>query len=281
MRNLKAYNIDSFEFYKEIVNKKRNSVKDPTYKTRLATFETNIETLYKQYDDEFATDTLPTLRPHGYRDQDEKDLVSLYSYQNSKMQNLKIALTTNEQNRKVSTCQHCTIGEVNSFDHFVPKGEFAEFSVHPKNLIPSCSKCNSYKSTGWRNNNNRLFLNLYLDTLPDLQYLFVNLTVTDKDVSTTFYLDNRNGIDVKMYTLLEQHYRSLDLFNRFNENIDDVVEELEADMRSGMEKLSFEDAKNVSISSSNKKRTVFGANYWKSILELALLDNQDFRSRFV
>ena len=150
MRNLKAFTDDSFAFYQNVVKNKRNSVKDPTYKARLTPLEANVKAQYVEYDKEFKTDTLPALNAIGYIGQSKEDLIALYSYSNSIMQALKNKLTTNEFNRKVNTCQHCTIGEVNSFDHMVPKGEFAEFAVHPKNLIPSCGKCNGYKSTIWR-----------------------------------------------------------------------------------------------------------------------------------
>jgi len=46
-----------------------------------------------------------------------------------------------------TTCFLCSISEVSSLDHYLPKELFPHFSILPQNLIPSCSKCNSLKGT--------------------------------------------------------------------------------------------------------------------------------------
>src|SRR5699024_1602345 len=235
MRKLNPYNKGSFEFYKEVVDSKRNSAQDPDYKERLENHEEAVEGSFENYDEGFANDDLISLVNHGFANGDKDDLLRLYSYKNKKIQELKIAVTTTERNRLLNTCQNCTIGEVNSFDHFVSKDEFPEFAVQPKNLFPSCSKCNSYKGQEWREHGQITYLNLYLDDLPEEQYLFVNIEVIDNDVVTTeFYLDNPNGIDPVLYERIQNHYRNLHLCHRFKENADSVITELENVIRSSI-----------------------------------------------
>ena len=280
MRKLKPYDEDAFEFYKKVVGKKNTTDKYPTYKVRLSSLEENIEVLYKNYDELFESNTLQELVEHGYSGNEKDDLHKLYSYRSNIFQELKVKLTTTETKRIISTCQNCTIGEVSSFDHVVPKDEFAEFVVNPKNLFPSCSICNGHKSTAWRNGNKRLFLNLYTDHLPEQQYLFVEISASDGAVEARFYLDNRNGINEELYELINNHYTKLHLCRRFSENIDLVVSPLINEIESYISKLTISEIVEVAIDRSMRNKTAFGYNHWPSILEIALLNNTSFLSRF-
>lgn len=277
MRKLDAHNDDSLEFYKEVVASKKNSRQDPDYKDRLQVHEGTISDQFEIYDDGFDADDLVNLACHGFDGQDKTDLIRLYSYKSKKMQELKIAVTTTERNRLLNTCQNCTIGEVNSFDHFVNKDEFPEFSVHPKNLFPSCTKCNSYKGQEWREHGQIKYLNLYLDDLPEEQYLFVDVQVVNNDVVTTrFYLGNPNGIDPDLFARIQNHYDNLHLCERFTENADTVITSLENNISTYAGQFALDDIIDLVIENCERDMAYYGYNYWKSILQIALVNNDDF-----
>lgn len=45
------------------------------------------------------------------------------------------------------SCPFCSgIGEVKTVDHYLPKANYPQFSVHPANLVPACRDCNTGKS---------------------------------------------------------------------------------------------------------------------------------------
>src|SRR5690349_843330 len=136
MRKLNAYREDAFAFYKKVVAAKRNTADDPTYKARLTGMEGILHPLFHNYDNRFSGNKLEMLMPHRLTGSQRADLLKLYAYTNSILQKLKIRLTTIDLNKVLNTCQCCTIGEVSSFDHLVPKDEFPEFAVNPKNLFP-------------------------------------------------------------------------------------------------------------------------------------------------
>lgn len=277
MRKLNSYNDDTFEFYKEVVASKKNSKQDNDYKERLAGFQDTVENQFEHYDDSFGNNDLVGLASHGYIDGDKADLLRLYSYKGKNIQKLKVAVTTTARNRILSTCQNCTIGEVNSFDHFVNKEEFPEFSVHPNNLFPSCTKCNSYKGQEWREHGQVTYLNLYLDNLPEDQYLFVDINVEDNDVILTeFYVENLNGINPVFFERIQNHYSNLHLCQRFQENADTVITSLENTVRTYADKLPLEDIIELVIENSERDLIYYGYNYWKSILVIALMRNDDF-----
>lgn len=276
MLNLKHYSENAADFLTEVIKGKRSSPKDPDYKTRIDALAAGLKSHFTTYDTSFAADSLQLLSPVGYAGTDKSDIIALYSYHSAIMQKLKLGVTTIELKRVVSSCQNCTIGEINSFDHTVPQTEFPEFVVHPKNLFPSCSRCNSHKSKIWREKGNRLFLNLYIDKLPSLQYLFITINVKPGDIEASFSVSNPNGISKPLFDRISYHYEKLYLCARFSENIDKVVTPLKHCISSSLQSLTIEEAVDVAIETSNRNRKSFGFNYWKSLLELELLSSSVF-----
>jgi hypothetical protein len=278
MFNLKAYKGDSFDFLKEVVDRKKITNGDPTYKDRLVQLYAELQTLFKYYDKHFDKNTLEKLKSFGYKNGKKEDLENLYSYKSRILQDLKITLTTTISNRVISTCQNCSIGEVNSFDHILPQGEFPEFIINPKNLFPSCSKCNSHKSKVWKSKTGKVFLNLYIDKLPEKQYLFVNVLFEKGTIKTSYYLNNKkSSIEPSFFKLLESHYDSLHLFQRFRENSDAVVMELINSIKPYVGTVS----KLMLIKTVKEKikrnQGSFGFNNWKSVLESELIGNKEFQ----
>ncbi|MBA9077187.1 HNH endonuclease [Rufibacter quisquiliarum] len=281
MINLNSYKEDPFSFFAEVVAGKKNSAQDKYYKNRLNSLTESVKLLYEDYDLAFQNNTLQYLECCGFTGDEKEDLLKLYSFRAKAFQELKIKLTTIESNRIISTCQNCTIGEISSFDHIVPKSEFAEFAIHPKNLFPSCSKCNEYKSISWRDNNKRLFLNLYLDKLPKDQYLFVKLNCSDSKLEIDFYIDNINGIDDELFSIIEYHYQKLRLCERFKENSDLVVTNLINSLQSAIKFSPLDIIIRTSDELSRRNQKAFGSNYWRSILEISLVSFEPFLRQFV
>lgn len=281
MKNLQHYIDDTFEFHKKVLNSKNTTKTDPLYKERIEDMDDAIEGQYSVYNDNFALNTLENVDSYGHTDNEKNDLLKLYSYKNSVIKSLKVKITTTAANRIINTCPNCTISEINSFDHYLPKEEFPEFVVNPKNLFPSCTVCNGHKNDVWIKDGKRLFLNLYLDPLPMEQYLYARLTV-DKDVVTaTFHLQNNGNIADNLFKIIETHYNRLHLLERFSANINEVITSLESTITSFISKLSLDEIRDSIIEKSNRDRIAFGHNYWKSILEIELMNNAEYMNRFI
>lgn len=279
MRNLKHYTGDSFAFYETVVSKIKKRRKDPDYKNRITSQKTNIQKLFAEFDKSFSRNSLEKLASYGYDEDSTKDLNKLYTYKGVIFQKLRDDVTTTSTGRSSKVCQCCTIGEVNSFDHILPKKKFAEYSVHPRNLLPSCSKCNGHKNDS--KSTTKAFLNLYLDNLPNEQYLFVELSVISKiAIEVRFYLDNPNGIDNKMFALIKSHYKKLDLCKRFAEHTDDVVSDLVNAIENNLGELPLNRALRLAKGQLQKDKMVYGYNFWPLILQEELLRSKKFIVNF-
>ena len=185
----------------------------------------------------------------------------------------KNSTTTVLDNRASTVCQYCTINSENTLDHIVPKTEFAEFAVNPKNLLPACSECNGYKLDRFKKNNDRLFLNLYSDVLPITQYLFVDIQIVDSVVEADYRLSNINNINVQLFSIIESHYDKLHLFRRFKSKTNTIVSEMTNSINASIGKISKETFIDLTLDKINRDKLLHGSNYYKSILEKQLLNN--------
>jgi 5-methylcytosine-specific restriction endonuclease McrA len=276
MRNLNVYSGDTSVFLDEVIASKRNSTEDPNYKQRVNVLSHDVKVLFGVYEIAHNANNHVSLVPNGYINQDKTDLLKLYNSGNSRLIKLKNSVTTVLDNRAMNTCQYCTIAPVASLDHIVPKGRFPEFSVNPKNLLPACTTCNSHKNQNWTENNNTIFLNLYTDILPAEEYLFIDLVVTVNNIQPTFELRNINNIDAVFFELLEKHYSRLHLPQRFKKESHKVISELTNLISASRHLLNQNQIIELIRAKISEDKAVFGNNYYKSILEKSLINNQDY-----
>ncbi|WP_452231777.1 hypothetical protein [Lacinutrix sp. MEBiC02595] len=268
MKNIKCYQGDALSFHKKLVNDSLNIgvVKDNLLKNELTITQT-----YADYKDKFDNNNLFAISAHGFEGEDKANLLKLYSSQRKPIIELKKELTTNEFNQRINNCPNCTIEKVASLDHYIPKDEFPEFSVNPINLIPCCSTCNSKKKENWKGDKNLLFLNLYSLTIPNSQYLFVSIV---SKIEFTFELKNISNIDLNLFKVIKSHYDKLNLLQRFREDSDEVIAELDLLISSGKDSISDEiELKKFIKNHYSKIEARDGINNWKIVLVNAMINS--------
>lgn len=277
MKKNKHYTSNSFDFFKDVRSSKNNSETDPNYTTRLSGYDSIVSPRYTDYDNAFSANNLTSVARVILTAQQEADLLKMYSFSNSKLQALKDFILTDDEGRTHNTCLHCYMNEANTFDHFLPKGEYPQFSVHPKNLIPSCSNCNSKKSVNWKNGSTSLFVNIYLDNIPNLQFLFCNVIATPNAFKVNFYVQNSNGINADLYSVIDSHFDRLKICKRLNKFSNNAITELVNDYmpyRGGRLNEYVNQVNNSLVHHIN----AFGVNYWKNVLKSSLVSSPIFRN---
>lgn len=231
MLKIKAYEGDSFPFYQEVVSSKRNTISKPRLKQELMTVSNTQSSYFENYDEAFRSNSLAIIEAMPYGENDKTNLQALYNYRSKKIQSLKDSLTRHPLHTEhiLNTCQNCTINEIDSMDHILGQAEFPEFAVHPKNLFPCCTVCNRKKSNQYVDEEgSQLFLNLFLDDLPQSQYLHVDF---GDNWLPHFRLEQPDDVPDNIFHLIERHYEQLDLLNRFSDNSNAIISSLRSTIR--------------------------------------------------
>ncbi|RYF06236.1 MAG: HNH endonuclease [Oxalobacteraceae bacterium] len=179
----------------------------------------------------------------------------------------------------VARCPFCGISESSTLDHYLPKEQYPEFSVFPKNLVPSCAVCNTRKRDRILDEGTdvRLFLHPCFDTIPVLEFLIVRTRMEQDALVLSYRLTRPIGMAARTFQHLQSHFGQLGLADRYRlmglehlggqypalrraygaaENADRVAEKLLEEAQ------DFED--------------VSGPNYWLAKLYRALAANDDF-----
>lgn len=229
---MNPYSGDCFPVHQLAVARKNDS----DSKRRLLNIERIIQSEYSVYQAHFKANNLYRVKANKVATASKSDLIPLYQYQSKTIREVRDKIRRNQVQTITTTCQNCTINSANTLDHILPKGQFPAFVVNPLNLFPCCSECNSIK----KDSSSSEFLNLYLDPLPNEQYLFVNVQ-KDRDGELNFNYtirNNQNKIPANLFSVIESHYHSLKLPERFRLSSVEQISELKATINSFLSTLS-------------------------------------------
>lgn len=276
MKNLKPYSEDCFKVYKEAVENKNKN------KDILLNIQDKIESQFDIYSGKFRDKKLYEITSLAFSEEEKGSLIDLYKYRSVIIQKIKGFILDIQERTINNTCQYCTINAVNTLDHFIPKQSFPEFSVNPLNLFPCCSECNSKKSNLWLDNNRHLFLNLYLDELPNKKYLIADFDFQDDIPMVTFSLNNSENIDSRTYEVIESHFIRLDLLKRMrkesNEKITDIINAIKGSYKLNSD---IDSVKSAIRETEEDNKKAYGYNHWKSVLILSIIEKDEFWDKFI
>lgn len=179
----------------------------------------------------------------------------------------------------VARCPFCTISESSTLDHYLPKEQYPEFSVFPKNLVPSCAVCNTRKRDRIldEGTNVRMFLHPCYDVIPDMEFLTVRARIEADALILSYRLTRPTGMAPRTFRHLKSHFNELDLADRYRrmglEHLGGQYPALRRAYGSG------ENAERVAeklIEGAVDFEEVSGPNYWLAKLYRALAGNDDF-----
>lgn len=286
MLNLIPYESDLKKYFKEISNSKRGSITISEKGEKVDIKVKDIlnsknEEIIERFEEYFVNkNKLENLNKKEYRDFEKEALLSCYNNSTKKLKELKRKILNLQNDVQRDICQYCGINSFDTFDHYLPKSHFPEYSVLSINLVPCCNKCNQNKSSDWKDNRGkRNFINLYYDELPDKPC--INFKVTyDNDIPVfdftlskpDNYDENENLID---FNLFESHFNKLSLIKRFERKINGYITEIRKVLRSH-KKFTFKDIKKYLEEEYEAQIDIYGVNYWKSALLKGLMESEEF-----
>lgn len=272
MKNLEPYRDLYFEIHTNSVDSKECE----DLISRLNGVKSDIEIRYYEYKTAFDSNSLELINDSVIVGQLAEDLKTLYGYQKAVIKKLRKGINEKQIKAIRGTCQNCTINSVNSLDHYLPESKYPEFAVNPLNLFPSCRECNGYKSANWKENGKRIFLNLYLDKLPEVRYLNTKITTDiDGDIEVDFELD-LSKVPQEFKDFINNQYLKLHLMDRMKDASNEVITYTESTIKEWSKKLPLDEVLETIEEQTENERTIFGFNHWKSLLKLDLSKSDIF-----
>jgi hypothetical protein len=208
------------------------------------------------------TAQLFTIAPHVFTTVENDALLHCYTHKTKALDSLKSRILNYHLglNPTAATCRYCCIDPANTFDHYLPKDQFAEYAVHSLNLIPCCWRCNLLKGGRISNKSGSgAILNFYFDNIPASQFLVASVRV---GVSTVQFSLSQNSAD---YGGLEDtrrcHFDALDLLNRYGAASAELIADI-AEMRGQFTQI---DLRQILLGEATSMITLRSPNYWKAV----------------
>ncbi|WP_197242363.1 HNH endonuclease [Bacillus cereus] len=207
--------------------------------------------------------------------EEKEDLKSCYG-DNIEFNRQEVIIQNMQSVAMQAVCPYCGIGEPVTLDHYLPKGVFPEFSILSINLVPCCDPCNRAKGEKWLEDGVRRIISFYTDEIPEYKYLFVNVSFANDSLTPVIEYNLDFSEENNLTNTIKMHFRDLNLFERYEKQINDKVTGLYVEVMEGASDLSIDEQK------SNLKRRVFslskrfGLNYWEARLYEALIESDFF-----
>lgn len=255
MKNINPPTIDAKKAFQSIIEYKHN-------KSIFTDREVSIFWAYNLY----AQNTLnmEAITSLPLEDNIKTEFIKLYDNPTAWLKKIKenITLSLQWSNR----CPYCNLEIPHSFDHFLPKKTFPEFSVLPINLIPCCDHCNRKK---WSQDPISWFINVYFDELPQYQFIKAEISING-NIIVNFKI-NQSAISEISHSLKEKminHFTNLDLNTRYKKEIENTISEIVYACRSEKTCVS----KELLIKEA-KRYSSHWINNWKYVLLIGLSDS--------
>lgn len=234
---------------KDVKDRQGNKIPNPKF-VAYHHYLSQLETVYREYDahtNPCKLEELSPLLPIKPDDSEEQratkayyrdGLHELYGRERSFIKSLwdEVAI----RNGKLIMCPYCGYKIVEDLDHYIPRAEMPEYSVHLLNLIPLCHKCNKDKHDNWVGGSaDSMFFNAYFDRLPDIKaFLHVTISFTSTIPNVNFSFDKTaaslSGVTGKKVANTVEHLHLVKLYwqPKAEETLRDEVRQILAHCRS-------------------------------------------------
>jgi hypothetical protein len=258
----------AFPFFEAIADSKM----EPT-KGRLTLLKPRIQEAYGRY--QCCRATLQTLSPMKLKPQEYADLTSCYISATHALSKLQARIRTFQRIAAPTAsakCQYCCINAPSSFDHYLPKLGYAEFSVLSENLVPCCPECNLLKDDAvLTGSGHRAILSFYFGGVPVNQFLYAD-AVHNPVPRIIFKLSNNARHFDGQEQTIRSHFTKLDLLDRLEAAAPDVF----AEYAHVVQVSSIDYCIRQLLQSSAVLRVTHSPNYWHVAMFEAMAANPLF-----
>lgn len=258
-----------------------SSKQDPAHLV-LTNLRNILITRFNLYQQEFNNNNLENINTHNFTQDARTHLMACYSNSTKALDDLLARIKDNQPLHIRSICQYCCINTDSTTDHYLPQSQYPEFSVNHLNLFPCCADCNPKKNNYWYNlgNFSRGIINLYSDNLPNIQFLFVKLYIFGNVASINYYIENINGIDADLYTIIENHFIRLNLAEKYTEKTNYLYNRMYNMYNKPIYRGNPDLIRDSLLIEVAQHYLDYGRNHYEGVLMEALANNYDFLNLF-
>lgn len=273
MRKLAHLPGDALPYFNAIAEAKESGRKE-----RLLALSDSVSASYRAYLTEPIN--LSALSPAAFTSLDADDLRHCYTSSTAPLERLKAAIDAHQESidaGAAAMCQYCGLtSSPETYDHYLPKDVFPEFSAFSCNLVPSCERCNTLKGSKWVcAQNKRQIISFYFDPLPRQRFLFADIIIDPKPEAVFRLSDNPEDYG-ELETVVRSHFRELHLLDRFKTASPAEFSDLEIELGpevvavggGAVAQMLLRKATNMAISKS--------PNYWKVALLYGMAGSAEF-----
>lgn len=267
MRNIPEPNFDDVDKFEKI-----SSSKNRKYRDVLIPITDFVAKRYKEYVDN--KNNLEKMSSANISSARREALTKCYLSPTSVLNKLKEKIVYPDLD-DFDACPYCDIGEPKTIDHYLPKEEFPEYAVFSKNLVPVCSVCNSnYKKTYWIKDGKRLFFNPYFDSIPDEEFLLVELDI-DGGIKIDYQASDVPN-EYEFSGLFKNHFEKLALNKRYKIKAAAEISRKRRTLKRLYNNKSWQGVSSMLSNELDKLEEEFSKNHWKTSLYKALSKSKDF-----
>ncbi|WP_000608230.1 HNH endonuclease [Vibrio metoecus] len=194
-------------------------------------------------------------------------LKNCYDNDTNALKALKVKLVSNIKNQNeflLKRCPYCLAREPNTWDHYMPKSNFPEYSVFSANLIWVCEQCNKKKSDKLVEGTKQA-IHTYFDTIPNKNLLKCLVTVVNRTPIPYFYISNFERSPA--VESLIKHFEAFNLAELYRSeastSISLILQELANNFPNGITQEAMDDALGSKFSAIPIS---WGDNYWEAAL---------------
>lgn len=225
MRNQKSAELDVRSYFPTIVGSKQKKTR-----TILRGVQAKVMDLCDSYDD--ALDDLSTPKEQIWTKDERGALQSCYGVKTkvlSKHKDNILAALKAESEVNVQRCAYCMLSDPRTWDHYLPKESFPEYSVYHSNLLYICFGCNHRKSTDF-DEDNLLFCHPYFTVDSAVSFLHCQVTIVGGKLAIKYYCAGAGDLQVPGQ-IAQRHLERLGLITRFAAEASSMVSGLIGELR--------------------------------------------------
>lgn len=269
MRSIPLLVIDATDVFDRIAKSKHQP-----RKRRMEAARSEVLTAYQCYEN--VAPNVGGLNKAPLTEHQKESMQHAYVVETAPMSDLRERLL---KRTIVARCPFCGISETSTLDHYLPKEKYPEFSIFPKNLVPSCAVCNTHKRDRilLDGTDVRMFFHPCFDVIPNISFLNVSIRMMVDAVILNYRVTQPTGMSAQIFQHVKSHFDSLNLADRYRlMGLEHMGGQYPAFSRAYG---TARDAKRVAdklAELADDFETVSGPNYWLTKLYRALAGNHQF-----